>query len=88
MAITKRTIFILVLQFLLCCVSNDFNPKLVDYLKAERELRKKIEQNQGLEDSLAVLQKRFQIDANKEIAKIKNKPELWVKLLKAIDSVK
>lgn len=88
MAITKSTIFIIVLLFFVCCSRNSYNPKLVDYLKAERELRKNIPQNQGLEDSLVVLKQRFKIDINKEIEKLNGKPELWVKLLKAIDGEK
>lgn len=88
MAITNKIIFISILLFLVHCSKADFNPKLVEYLKAERELKKNILPQQGLDDSLICLQKRFKIDVNKELKKIQNNPESWIKLLKAIDGEK
>ncbi|MEO0094570.1 MAG: hypothetical protein ABIL46_04895 [candidate division WOR-3 bacterium] len=88
MAIKKSLIFTIPFIFFLICSKNDFNPKLVDYLKGERELRKNVSQNQGLDDSLIVLQKRLGIDIKKELKKLEEKPELWIKVLKAIDGEK
>lgn len=74
--------------FLLFCKKADYNPKLVDYLKAERNLRINIIQEQELNDSLITLQKRFRIDVKEELKKLEKKPEAWVKLLKALDNEK
>ncbi|MEO0122746.1 MAG: hypothetical protein ABIL69_01915 [candidate division WOR-3 bacterium] len=79
-------ILIIVLAFFFSCKSSEYNPKLVDYLNAEREMRKRV--SQGLEDSLYVLQKNFKIDLKKELKKIEKNPEAWTKLLKAIDGEK
>ncbi|MGB9720931.1 MAG: hypothetical protein ACPL28_05565 [bacterium] len=85
---SKKFICAVFFGFLICCQKNDFNPKLVDYLKAERALRKTITQHQGLNDSLNVLEKRLGINAKKELKKLENKPEAWVNLLKALDNEK
>jgi len=79
---------VIALALFLCCGRVDYNPKLVDYLKAERELRKRINQNQGLEDSLSILQKNLKIDVKKELKKIEKNPEAWIKLFKEIDGEK
>lgn len=88
MAIVKNIILIPLFLLFVFCSTNDFNPVLVDYIRAEREMKKKIPQNQGLDDSLIALQKRLKIDVDKELKKVKNRPELWIKLLKAIDGEK
>ena len=67
---------------------NAYNPGLAQYLKAERELRRRVSAEQGLEDSLSVLRKKFQINVEKELAKIKNDPEAWLKLLKELQDGK
>ncbi|MEO0185436.1 MAG: hypothetical protein ABIL22_02495 [candidate division WOR-3 bacterium] len=85
---TNKAIWVIVLAFSLSCQKDDHNPKLVDYLKAERILKKTIAQNQGLNDSLTVLEKRLGIDAKKELKKLEHKPETWVNLLKALDDEK
>ncbi len=63
----------------------EYNPKLVEYLKAERALKKRVGPHQGLNDSLKSLQTTLKIDVKKELKKIEKNPELWIKLLKAID---
>ncbi len=87
MAIIIR-IALITLLLSLSCRKSDYNPKLVDYLKAERELRKRIPANQGLADSLVALQKNYRMDVEKELRKLHDKPESWIKLLRAIDGEK
>ncbi len=89
MSLKKLSFFLIIIPALFFyCKKVEYHPKLVDYLKAEREMRKHITQSQGLEDSLYVLQKNFKIDVKKELKKIEKNPEAWIKLLKAIDGEK
>ncbi len=84
----KTWVWAIVLLLFLICKKAEYDPKLVDYFKAERELKKHGIQNQALKDSLISLQKRLKIDLDKELKKLEGNPELWIKLLKAIDNEK
>uniref|UniRef100_A0A7C4XMZ1 Lipoprotein n=1 Tax=candidate division WOR-3 bacterium TaxID=2052148 RepID=A0A7C4XMZ1_UNCW3 len=80
-----KRIFIIIPLIFLSCSDSDYNSKLAEYIKRERELRKSITNNQELEDSLKALRKRFGIDLKKELKKLDRKPEIWVRLLNDID---
>ena len=91
MAINLKNLkfFSIIFFTVFCCGhKSEYNPKLVDYLKAERELRKHINQSDILQDSLQILQKSFKINPEKELKKLENNPDIWVKLLKEIDGEK
>ncbi|MEO0162377.1 MAG: hypothetical protein ABIL39_09370 [candidate division WOR-3 bacterium] len=88
MAISKRFLFILPLLFFFSCSGEDINPKLLEYFKTEKELRKNINSEKELNDSLSALKTRLKIDPDKELKRFASKPELWLKFLKAIDGEK
>jgi hypothetical protein len=68
----------------LSCPKQDYNPELVKYLRAEKELRNRITEEQGLSDSLKRLQKKYNIDLDKELKTLSKNPEAWVKILKEL----
>ncbi|MCX7995485.1 MAG: hypothetical protein N3A65_06930 [candidate division WOR-3 bacterium] len=88
MALIRKILFIFLAIFLLSCSKGDINPRLVDYIKAERELRKKISQDKGLEDSLTAMKKRLKLNKDKELKQLEDRPDLWVKFLNMIDGEK
>ena len=70
-----------ILFFAVC--ARDYNPKLVEYLKAEKDTRRRIAPAY-LEDSIKVLQKKYHFDPEKELAILQRNPELWIKLIKEL----
>lgn len=80
----KISKFLLIFTVIITCAKHDYNPKLVEYLKAEKDLRSRVNQEQGLSDSIKILQKEYNIDLEKELSKFKDNPEAWVKLLKEL----
>ncbi len=66
----------------IACAQKEYNPKLLLYLKAEKVLRQKLSEDQGLGDSLKVLQHKYHINLEKELAKLRHNPEAWFKLIK------
>ena len=81
-----KIIFIFALFF--SCVKNEYNPRLVEYLKAEQDLRKRVSEEQGLEDSIKVLQKKYNINLERELSKLNDDPEAWLELIKELKSEK
>jgi len=79
---------IIFIFFSLFCTKHDYNPQLVDYLKAEKDLKKRVSKEQGLSDSIKVLQKKYRIDLEKELSKLKDNPKAWLKLLKELKGEK
>ncbi|HEC78132.1 MAG TPA: hypothetical protein ENI34_03195 [candidate division WOR-3 bacterium] len=71
----------IVLLFITGCSKPPYNPELADYLKAERELRKRVKDARCLEDSIKVLQQKYELNLEEEISRLNNNPELWVELL-------
>jgi hypothetical protein len=67
---------------LFCGRADNYHPRLKEYLIAERRLRMDITEEQGLEDSLRVLKKRFKLDIDKELAALENKPLAWLRMIK------
>ncbi len=60
---------------------DNYNPRLPAYLKAEKELRSRVTSEQGLDDSISLLVKKFKIKPEKEIAGLKDKPRAWLSLI-------
>jgi len=58
---------------------------LAAYLKEERELRKRVDENEGLNDSITNLQQRYNMDVEKEISKLNDNPEVWLRLLEELN---
>jgi hypothetical protein len=86
--VKKTSYWAIALLLFLVCKKPQYNPKLVDYFKAERALKKQGIQTQALKDSLNILQKRLNIDLDKELKKLEGNPESWISLLKALDNEK
>jgi len=84
----KIPIILFVLTILIDCGQQDYNPKLVDYIKAEKELRSRITEEKGLSDSIKILQQKHNIDLEKELSKLADNPENWIKLLKDLKIAK
>jgi len=66
------------------CTKEDHTRRLVAYLKEERELRRRVSENEGLSDSIANLQQKYNIDVEKEISKLNDNPEVWLRLLEEL----
>ncbi len=81
---TDLKFVIVIFAVLISCTKQDYKPKLVEYLKAEKELRKRVSEEQGLNDSLTILQQKYDINLEKEISKFTDNPETWLKLLKEL----
>jgi hypothetical protein len=69
---------------LLFCTKHNYHPRLIEYLKAEKDLRTRIAEEQGLEDSIKVLQQKYNIDLDEELAKLRENPEDWIEVLKEL----
>jgi hypothetical protein len=83
----KPHFFIVVFIFLLfSCTQQKYNPRLLEYLQAEKDLRTRITEDQGLNDSLHVLQQHYKINKEEELSKLKKNPEAWLQLIKDINS--
>lgn len=67
------------------CSRDNYHLKIVEYLKAERDLRKRVSEEYGLADSIKILQKKYHLNLDKELAKIKDNPEAWIRLLKELE---
>lgn len=67
------------------CTTEDHTRQLAAYLKEERELRRRVSENEGLNDSIAKLQQRYNIDVEKEISKLNDNPEVWLRLLEELN---
>ena len=77
--------YVLVIAFtLFTCTRSDYNSKLSKYLKAEKELRSRIGEEQGLSDSIRSLQQRYRIDLEEEYSQLGDDPESWIKLFKEL----
>lgn len=82
-----RHIFILIaiLIFLLpYCTKHDYNPRLVDYLKTAKDLSARVTRENGLDDSTKVLQKKYEIDFEKELTKLHDNPQAWLTLFEEL----
>ncbi len=73
---------------MLFCTQHNYHPKLVEYLRAEKELRKRVTEEQGLNDSINVLRQKYDIDLEKEFSRIKDNPEAWIELFKELKDEK
>ena len=84
----KILIILFVLVVVITCTKSDYNPNLVEYIKAEKELRSRITEEQGLSDSIKILQQKHNIDLEEELSKLSDNPEDWIKLLKDLKIAK
>jgi signal recognition particle receptor subunit beta len=84
----KIPIILFVLVVVIACTKSDYNPNLVEYIKAEKELRSRITEEQGLSDSIKILQQKYNIDLEEELSKLSDNPEDWIKLLKDLKIAK
>lgn len=82
--IILKIALILISIFILSCTKQDYNPKLIEYLRAEKDLRNKISDKQILSDSINVLQKRYHLDPELELSKLKDNPDAWLKLVREL----
>jgi hypothetical protein len=84
----KIPIILFVLAILIDCGQRDYNPKLIEYIEAEKELRSRITEEQGLSDSIKILQQKHNIDLEEELSKLSDNPEEWIKLFKDLKIAK
>jgi hypothetical protein len=84
----KIPIILFVLVVVITCTKSDYNPNLVEYIKDEKELRSRITEEQGLSDSIKILQQKHNIDLEEELSKLSDNPEDWIKLLKDLKIAK
>lgn len=75
---------IIIVVIFLNCGKETLNPHLVEYLREERKLRRRINENEGLSDSISLLQQRYNIDIEKEISKLNDNPDRWLELLEEL----
>lgn len=80
-----RNLILAVAVLFLSCTQQTYDPHLLEYLKAEKDLRTRITEEQGLNDSLRVLQQHYKINKEKELSKLKKNPEAWLQLIKDIN---
>jgi hypothetical protein len=85
-----RSLFIAGACILCCSVGckKNIDPAFIEYLKAEQKLRDRLNNSPALDDSLAFLEKRFGIDREAELKFLKNNPEQWAVVLKALRNEK
>jgi len=81
---TIKKLIILISIIILYCSKDNNSYKFAQYLREEQALRKRLARSPELKDSIQALQKRYQIDREKELKKLKKQPELWLKLLKGL----
>jgi len=82
-----RRLLCLVSLLLICFAvhcKKTINKRFVNFLKAEQLMRDRISDPIQLRDSLEILQQKYRIDREKEITYLKDHPEQWVILLKAL----
>lgn len=82
--LNSKITLVFLLMLILACLKNDYNPGLIEYLRAEKDLRLRVNEPQGLNDSIKVLQQKYHIDSGKELARLKDNPDRWLKLIKAL----
>ncbi len=80
----KRIIVSIFFVFILFCSNKGYDNRLIQYLKEERRLRQHITQTRELEDSITSLQRRYHIDKERELARLRKQPKLWLKLLEEL----
>lgn len=73
--------------FLSCSKKNSYEG-LIEYIKAERDLRSRIGQIHGIEDSVKVLSEKHGIDLSKSYNDLIDHPEAWVDILQALKNEK
>jgi hypothetical protein len=72
------------LAMLLTCSGPARTGSLAAYLKAEKELRARIAPEHGLQDSIKLLRKKYDVDPKSEIARMKRDPDAWKRLMETL----
>jgi hypothetical protein len=80
-----RTLILVLALLLFSCTQQKYDPHLLEYLKAEKTLRTRLTEAQGLSDSLSVLQQHYKINKEEELSKLKKNPEAWLQLIKDLN---
>ena len=75
------SVFFIVQTFLVCSCGQYKYTAFVEYLRAERDLRARISDQQELQDSIVSLQNKYNIDPEKEIAKLNTNEKVWISFL-------
>jgi hypothetical protein len=75
---------IILLAAITACVRTAPSPRLIQYLKAERELRQRVQSEPSKTDSIKVLQRQYHVDPDRELARLGGNPERWGALLKEL----
>jgi hypothetical protein len=81
-----RNLFLAVAILFLSCTQQTYNPHLLEYLRAEKDLRARITDEQALHDSLRALGQHYKINKEKELSQLKKKPGAWLQLIKDVKS--
>jgi hypothetical protein len=66
------------------CRKPDPTSILAEYLKEEKRLRNKIEDKTVFGDSLKAAQKKYSIDMEQELSRLRKHPEQWPVLLRKL----
>lgn len=81
-------LIVIIFATIFFCAQHKYSQKLVEYLKAEKELRKRVTEEQGLSDSIKVLQQKYDIDLDKELSRLRDNPEAWIELFEELKGEK
>jgi len=77
-------ITVITIIIIIGCARENYNPRLPEYLRAERDLRQRVNEEDGLTDSIKVLQQRYKINLEKEFSRMQSHPKAWLKLLEEL----
>jgi hypothetical protein len=80
----KNGVGIILLAAITACARTAPSPRLIKYLKAERELRQRVQSEPLKTDSIKVLQRQYHVDPGRELARLGGNPERWGTLLKEL----
>lgn len=81
--------YALVLSILLFgCTKKKAASRFVEYIQAEKALIGRIGQKQGIEDSVKVLRKKYDLDLEQVFTELADEPEIWLDLLQDLKNGK
>lgn len=70
------------------CARKSPHAKLVEYIKAEKDLRDRLGNESSISDSIKVLGEKYGIDLNESLAELTDDPEAWLDILQNLKNAK